>query len=230
MASEVDICNLALAHLGDSATVASINPPDSSAQADHCARFYPMARDALIEMHDWDWTMKRVALSQVTNVTTEWAYCYAQPTDMINAIAVMSPTAASDNSVGLVASANWVETPLPAGGFYTPQPFQLELAADGTEVIYTDVQSAVFRYTARVTDTTKFNPLFIDCLSWSLAAMLAGPVLKGDAGMSAAARCTVIAFGQNGSSGKFARAAVSDSNQKRTTTRDRQNVSWMSAR
>ena len=30
MASDVDICNLALAQLGDSASVQSINPPDQS--------------------------------------------------------------------------------------------------------------------------------------------------------------------------------------------------------
>ena len=46
MASDVDVCNLALAHLGDEATVASISPPEGSAQAGHCARFYPMARDS----------------------------------------------------------------------------------------------------------------------------------------------------------------------------------------
>lgn len=27
MASEIDICNLALAHLGDTATIASLSPP-----------------------------------------------------------------------------------------------------------------------------------------------------------------------------------------------------------
>ena len=36
MASDVQICNIALAHLGDTATVASINPPEGSAQAEHC--------------------------------------------------------------------------------------------------------------------------------------------------------------------------------------------------
>ena len=48
MASAVDICNLALSHLGDTATVASLDPPEGSAQAEHCARFYPVARDALV--------------------------------------------------------------------------------------------------------------------------------------------------------------------------------------
>ena len=58
MASEVDICNLALGHLGDNATVSSISPPEGSAQAEHCARFYPIARDALLEMHNWNFAMR----------------------------------------------------------------------------------------------------------------------------------------------------------------------------
>ena len=43
MATEVDICNLALAHLGDDATIATIKPPEGSAQAEKAARFYPIA-------------------------------------------------------------------------------------------------------------------------------------------------------------------------------------------
>ena len=48
MATEVDICNLALAHLGDDATIASLNPPEGSAQAEKAARFYPIARNSLL--------------------------------------------------------------------------------------------------------------------------------------------------------------------------------------
>ncbi len=50
MPSVVDLCNLALAYLGDDATVASIDPPEGSAQAEHCQRFYPIARDTLLQM------------------------------------------------------------------------------------------------------------------------------------------------------------------------------------
>ena len=64
MASEVDICNLALSHLGDNATVASIDPPEGSAQAEHCSRFYPIARDTLLEMHNWNFSTRRAVLAQ----------------------------------------------------------------------------------------------------------------------------------------------------------------------
>ena len=35
-----------------------------------------------------------------------------------------------------------------------------------------------------------FSPLFITTLSWHLASMLAGPVIKGDQGMAEAKRST----------------------------------------
>ena len=63
MASEVEICNLALSHLGDTATVASSDPPEGSAQAEHCARFYPIARDALLEMQNWKFATRRATLA-----------------------------------------------------------------------------------------------------------------------------------------------------------------------
>ena len=65
MSSEVDICNLALSHLGDEASLASIDPPEGSAQADHCAKFYPIARDLMLEKHPWKFATRRVLLSPV---------------------------------------------------------------------------------------------------------------------------------------------------------------------
>ena len=63
MASAVDICNLALARLGDSATVASIDPPEGSAQSEHCARFYPLARRQIFEAHNWSFLIRREKLA-----------------------------------------------------------------------------------------------------------------------------------------------------------------------
>lgn len=230
MASEVDICNAALGNLGDVANLQSISPPDGSAQADHCARFYPIARDALIEMHDWDFATKRVALAQVSNITTEWGYCYAQPIDLINTIAVMDSLAADDWSVGIPAEQIWQETPILNTGAYTPREFVLESAADGTDILYTNQVNAVLRYVARVTDTSKFSPLFTRTLIASLSALLAGPVIKGDAGAAAAARWEMVAFGRDGKSGLFGKAAASDAAQRRSTLRDRQAVSWINSR
>lgn len=172
MASEIDICNLALSHLGDTATVASINPPEGSAQAEHCSRFYPVARNALLEMHAWGFATKRIQLALLSSGWPEWNYSYAQPGDAVNILAVLPPSVTDDNVAAV----------------QIPQPFSCEVDAGDAEVIYTDQADAVLRYTAIITDTTKFSPLFVTALSHHLAGMLAGPIIKGDVGAAEAKR------------------------------------------
>lgn len=226
MASEVDICNLALGHLGDNATVSSISPPEGSAQAEHCARFYPIARDALLEMHNWNFTMRRVNLAEVTNTWPEWQHAYALPADSINIIAVMPPDATNDYATKFVPTdtPNFAHnySPMILAGRYTPQPFSVEILEDGTHVLYTDQESAMLRYTAYVTDTTSYSPLFVMALSWQLASMLAGPIIKGDVGAAEAKRCTQMAMGY------LSQAEVSDANQRRNTIEHI--VPWTSGR
>lgn len=214
MATEVDICNLALAHLGNAATVASINPPEGSAEADHCARFYPLARDTLLEMHAWGFALKRVALAQVTNTASEWLYAYSTPNDAVNLLDVLPPSATDDinaqvpfpsDSYGL--SAIQVFNPVTIG--YTPQPYSSEIDANGNQIILTNQEQAVLRYTALITDTSLFSPLFTMTLSWHLAAMLAGPVLKGESGISETERATKMMAVM------LSQAKNSDANQRR---------------
>ena len=70
MANPVEICNLALSHLGSSATVSAIAPPDGSVEAGYCARFYGMARQLSLTAFTWQFALKRVALAEVTNTST----------------------------------------------------------------------------------------------------------------------------------------------------------------
>jgi hypothetical protein len=216
MSSEVDIANLALAHLGDNATVASLDPPEGSPQAEHCARFYPIARDSLLEMHTWGFSTKRIQLALLNEGWPEWDYCYAMPSNTLNVIAVIPPSAIDDYST---STAN---TPQAAGGAYTPQAFSCEVDAQGNQVIYTDQEDAVLRYTERVTDTTTFSPLFTVTLSWHLASMLAGPILKGEVGTEESKRCAQMAMQY------LSQAISSDAAQRRINPTH--NVGWMSGR
>lgn len=210
MASVVDICNQALSHLGDGATVASIDPPEGSAQAEHCARFYPAALAALLEMHPWAFATRRITLAAVNNPSTTWAYAYALPSGCINLISILAPDATDDYSANV------------AGGLYTPQNFSLEIDENGNDIILTNQVDAVLRYVVLVSDTTRFSPLFVEALTWLLASKLAGPVLKGDAGMQAAQACTKTFVYWLG------RATGSDASQN--SIAPRQQVSWMNAR
>lgn len=174
MSSEVDICNLALSRLGDNATVASIDPPEGSAQAEHCARFYPIARDSLLEMHTWKFATRRATLAELDVETFNWEYAYVEPSGCLRVLKVL---AATDLSTA------------------ESQTFETESDEDGNSLIRTDLPEAVAYYTARVTDTTKFSPLFVDALGWLLASHLAGLVIKGDQGRAEAQRCNQMFYG-----------------------------------
>lgn len=201
MASEVDIANLALARLGDSASVASISPPEGSSQAEHCARFYPIARDSLLEMHDWGFTTRRAALAALSVTTWNWSYAYARPTNVVHLLSVL-PAAASPDDAG--------------------EPYDTENTDTGTPIILTDLADATVRYTLRVTDTTRFPPLFTDALAWLLASHLAGPVIKGDAGTAEAKRCMAMFQAM------VSQAIRSDSNQRNHTPAH--TPTWMEGR
>lgn len=201
MASVVDICNLALARLGDDATVASIDPPEGSAQAEHCWRFYPIARDSLLEMHDWKFATRRTVLAELVAESFNWTYVYAEPDGAIRLISVLPTSASSDDESA---------------------EYDAEAGESGEALIYTNVANATLRYTARVTDTTKFSPLFTDALAWLLASHIAGPLLKGDSGAAAAKACyqnfrMVLAL-----------ATVSDANQR--NVKPKHKPDWIAAR
>lgn len=213
MASDVDVCNMALAYLGDTATVASITPPSGSAQSSHCSRFFPMALTELLEMHAWGFMSTRVALAYVDNPTTTWLYAYAAPSDMVNAISVISSDATDDYTMGF---------PFPYGqpwlgsgntnltyGQIVPQSFQLATDDDGNTIILSNQEDAVLRYTHTITDAARLPPLAIDALARLLAAKLAGPLLKGEQGR-AETKAQMAYFAE-----AFQRAVESDANQRK---------------
>jgi hypothetical protein len=157
MASVVDVCNLALAHLGDEATVSSISPPDGSAQADHCKRFYPIARDALLEEMAWNFATRRAVLAETANTPPDvWAYEYAFPGSCLRIQAIL------DSS----------------GDEGAPQDYMQGTDSNGDRVIWTNTENATVLYTHAVTDTTKFTGLFVTSLSYLLASYLAGPITR----------------------------------------------------
>lgn len=223
MVAVVDICNAALSHLGDRATVTSIDPPEGSPQAEHCARFYPMARDALLELHEWGFITVRAQLAQVSNIWPEWDYAYAAPDNMINTIAVHNAEVTDDYSTPIVQGYTPEGVTNTGTGIYSTQPYALEYdALTDTSVILTDVENAVLRYTQRADDPTNFSPLFVSCLSFYLASYLAGPIIKGDTGMAVAEKMEARALRI------LKNATVSDANDN--YFRVQQSTPWIAGR
>lgn len=183
MASVSDICNLALSHLGDEAIVADIN--ETSATADYCRKFYPIARDLVLEEHSWNFATTRADLALLaTTPPPTWAYTYARPSDAISIISIHQPgsTAGVLTSFPLgVSGVSLAETS--ATDDNEMEEYTQEILDDGSQVIYTNIPNAIVRYVVQVTDTTKYTPMFVMALSRLLASFLAGPVIKGETGM-----------------------------------------------
>lgn len=209
MSSEVEICNLALSHLGDSATVASIDPPEGSAQAEHCQRWYPIARNSLLQMQDWDFATTRGLLAELVNPFPQWRYAYARPSDCLKVLGVLPADATGDIASTFPRDRFFSNTVAEQCTIYTPQDFTTETdAVSGGQIILTNQRGALVRYTRLVTDTSKFSPLFTDTLGWYLASYLAGPVLKGETGINVGQAMLKIALGL------MSNAAVSSANQQ----------------
>lgn len=165
MSSEVDIVNLALSNLGDSATVDSISPPDGSVQAGKAATLYPIARGQLLQRFPWSFATRRAALQAITNTAqpTSWLYSYTKPSECLLIQAIYPEDYTND------AQNRFVE-------------YEVETLASGAEVIYCNCEAAQIKYTKLVTDTTVYPPLFVVALARLLSAMLAGPLLRGNTG------------------------------------------------
>lgn len=170
MSTDVAICNLALSHLGDEATVSAIDPPEGSAQADHCAIWYPVARNTVLESHDWNFALKRKVLVELViaeaDMPASWTFGYAWPNNCLRPISILPPGATDDAA---------------------PEDFTVETLQDETRVIYTKTEEAVLRYVSLIEDTARFPALVVNAMSRLLASYLAGPVIKGSEGMKVAA-------------------------------------------
>jgi hypothetical protein len=186
MKSDVSICNLALSHIGETADLSSISPPDNTAKAEICASFYYIARDSLLEMHDWKFATKRFQLSKVDNERLDFGFCYSLPPDFLRAIKTYT---------------------LPKYSDLEALDYEIETDSSNLSVLYSNYDNLMLHYVARVEDAEDYSPLFALVLSWHLASMIAGSIIKGIEGMKAAQSCVQAA------SGLLIQATASDSSQ-----------------
>lgn len=228
MADEISISNLALAHVGERASVSSLSPPEGSAFAPQCAAWLPIARRAMLEMHDWNFATRRTSATLLGEAPLNgWQYAYAKPNLALRVFAVLPKQTDGD-----IRSSQLNRYSNAAGqygylGNYTatataPRDFILETLSDGTEVIYTNEPEATLRYTVDVTDYSKYSPLAELALSHILASFLVGPILKGATGRaeSKAQLQTAMSY--------MMRAAASDASQSKRT--DQHEVPWITNR
>ena len=185
----IEICNMALAYIGDVAKISSLNTTtDTSAQANYCNKFYSEARKILLQGMAWSFATKREALVKVDDARDdEWAYAYGVPNNAVRVFAVIPDEAGDDISSGLRGTAVVKDSSGAlrnlASGLYVPRPFTVEQDDDGHQIIYTDVDDAIARFNVLISDASEYPPLFKNALALKLASMLAGPIMKGAEGV-----------------------------------------------
>lgn len=205
--SQISIWNLALARLGDPATVGA--PDERSRQAELCRQFYPLARRSVLEMRDWNFNTRVLAMAAIATPVeaAHWRYAYSFPTDALRVLRVGEPTA------------------LMAGADSEGADFEVLTGSGGERYVVTDWPGAACKFTIDVPDPARWSPLFTDAMSWYLASQLAGPMIQGETGRNEARRMLQefrLVLGE---------AERSDANQKQAKReREGHTPSWMRGR
>jgi hypothetical protein len=160
-ATEVSICNRALARIGIKNVVVDLD--EDTPEATACNVQYAECRDVVLASFPWRFATKRQELVAIEDGERDgWAYGYTLPSDFLSMIHVWS-------------------------GARNPTPdkrieFALELNDAGTKLmLLTDEVDASISYVAKVTAAATFPPLFRDALSWLIASELAMPMAVKEA-------------------------------------------------
>lgn len=162
MATQADICNLALAQLGDSATVTSISPPDGSPQAGKCARWWPIALRQVTEAHDWSFLTKRAKLAALSSIDEDlytWKHGFNVPSDCVRIIKVEEKTACGMRTV----------------------PYEVENYEGNTSrMILCNSERPILSYVSLNSNPSIYPAYFVSCLVPLLSSLLVGPLKRGD--------------------------------------------------
>jgi hypothetical protein len=184
--TDVDVCNMALSHLGEQLITDLDTDVDTTVEASRCALFYPLARDEVLEARAWGFAMQRKSMvPAAADPPSTWNYSYVVPPEALSPFTVLHPEADDDyasSTVPLTVTSSdnyWIGS---VGAEYTPQPYAIEQAPGGHRVIHTNIQNAVLRYSTKALDPAKWSNHFKTALSYKLAALLAGVTMSGKEG------------------------------------------------
>lgn len=171
MATDIDICNLALSQLGEEGEITGLNPPDGSEFAAQCSRYYPVALRKLFEEFDWGFAQARFKLNELSNYDKtlySYAHAYALPSDCVRVVRVSK---ANDPDKTIINPAN------------TEFPKNFEVMYSRTtdnRILLTNVEDAIIQYTMYKNAPALFPTYFIEALVLALAVYLVGPLKRSD--------------------------------------------------
>ena len=160
-----DLCNQALDAIGSLVFIGDLQEGSRVSQV--CLRHYGPILTRLLRDQNWDFAERTVALSLLKSappggysISTPWSstyplppwlYEYSYPTDCLKIRCIKQVP-----NVDL-----------------SPVPHVYQIANDTNKVILANISNAILVYTGLVTDTTQWNPVFIDMFIVRMAQRLA---------------------------------------------------------
>jgi len=154
MASKVQIAKLALQHIGDRYDISDIT--EATPEAEQVNLLFDDTRDALLRQHPWAFATKYTSPAALSGTAPgHWEYMFLYPTDCIRMLGIVNPLGKDQPHV----------------------KFEVARNSSGKRVILADIEEPEIFYTARIEDTTDYDPEFVMAFSYVLAARLVMPLV-----------------------------------------------------
>jgi len=133
----------------------SLDPAESD-QADLASRFYPIARDYVLEKRDWTFATERLTLGSPTTAGPDWGYVY-EHTIPGNVLRVMMVTDSPEHLIN--------------GGD------RFDYRREGN-TITSDAAAIYLKVIIQQTDTSRFSASFVVALGYYLATLMCIPLVE----------------------------------------------------
>lgn len=152
--NETKICNMSLGKIGTKRINDFTDATETKPEAIQCRLHYEATRDSLLRSHWWRFASDRKTLSQdTTDPDFEWEHQFILPVDFLAMKSIYEGRFSDENL--------------------------RSYALEGQRLL-TNESTMEIRYIKKVTDVTKFDPLFVEVLVLQLALKLVGPLAGGN--------------------------------------------------
>ncbi len=163
MPSQVEIANMALAHLAVGKSISNIET-ELSIEAKQARLFLTPAIEFVLKSFSWPFATKTAYLALISTDTSDtsiWTYTYRYPEDCLK--------------VRRIVPDRTLYVPL-----ITRIPMQIGAGDKGTTIMTNDVNARI-EYTANIFDPTLYSYMFAITVSYLLASYMAPNLTGGDA-------------------------------------------------
>lgn len=182
MASEVQICNIALSQIRAS-TINSLN--EQSVQARQCALMYPLLRDQMLQDSPWQFASAVKPLAKLDSTFFNWAYVYQYPADCLRVNRII-PNIEEINNANAGLNYYRHEAHRPNYNDFTEYKIYNQ---NGNKIICSNLDELRIDYRVKVTDTNMFSRNFTLALAHLLGSEIAVAISGAEIGVPLSQSC-----------------------------------------